>query len=50
VEPISIIQLYVPTKALEQEIKDKFYGVLYTSMGKIKKRDIIILMGDMNAK
>jgi hypothetical protein len=33
-----------------EETKEKFYGQLDTTIAKIKKRDIIIPMGDLNAK
>jgi exonuclease III len=47
--PISVIQCYAPTKTSAEETKEKFYGLLNT-VTKIKKRDIIIVMGDLNVK
>jgi endonuclease/exonuclease/phosphatase family metal-dependent hydrolase len=49
VRPISIIQCYAPTETSAEETKEEFYGLLNTTLAKIKKMDII-LMGDLNAK
>jgi hypothetical protein len=48
VRPVSIIQCYAPTSVDETE--ETFCGILNTTVAKIKKRDIITLMGDLNAK
>ena len=47
---VSIIQCYAPTNTAELEAKEEFYEQLQAVMDKVPKRDIIILMGDMNAK
>lgn len=47
---ISIISAYAPTLAAEDEIKDAFYDQLQSTLDKLSKRDLILLMGDMNAK
>jgi exonuclease III len=48
--PVSIIQRCAPTETSTEEATDKFYALLNTTMTKIKRRYIIILMGDFNAK
>jgi exonuclease III len=47
---ISIIQCYAPTEQAEPEIKDEFFNQLTETLLKIKKQDIVIIMGDLNAK
>uniref|UniRef100_A0A8D8XEP5 Craniofacial development protein 2 n=1 Tax=Cacopsylla melanoneura TaxID=428564 RepID=A0A8D8XEP5_9HEMI len=47
---LNIIQVYAPTSdATEEEIED-FYSSLNQVLKKLKKQDILILMGDFNAK
>ena len=47
---VSIIQCYAPTNTAELVAKEEFYEQLRAVMIKVLKRNIIILMGDMNAK
>ena len=47
---MSVIQCYAPTDIAEFVAKEDFYDKLQAMMDKVSKRDIIILMGDMNAK
>ena len=47
---VSIIQVYAPTDQAEMDIKQDFYEALQQTVNKISRRDIIILMGDLNAK
>ena len=47
---ITITHCYAPTNAAEFEEKDTFYQHLQTVIQKLPKRDIQVVMGDMNAK
>jgi len=47
---LSIISAYAPTEEKTDEEKEKFYKDLQTIHNKIRKRDIVIIFGDMNAK
>ncbi|XP_059161684.1 uncharacterized protein LOC131944848 [Physella acuta] len=46
----TLIQCYAPTKAATDEEKEDFYSALQAQIDKSPKRDIKIVMGDMNAK
>ena len=41
---------YAPTDTSEEEDKNSFYAQLQSVLDKIPNRDMVILMGDMNAK
>ena len=47
---LSIISTYAPTEEKTYEKKEKFYEDLQTVHNKIPKHDIVIIMGDLNAK
>ncbi|XP_044574118.1 craniofacial development protein 2-like [Drosophila ananassae] len=47
---ITIVQCYAPTEDASDDIKDDFYNALISSLNKVIRGDIKILMGDFNAK
>ena len=46
----SIVQVYAPTNDAEEEAKDVFYEQVQNILDKIPKHNLVILMGDWNAK
>ena len=49
-QKVTIIQCYAPTNTSPQEEKDIFYEQLQATLEKGPKRDITLVMGDLNAK
>ena len=47
---ISIIQVYAPTEDALMEDKEAFYGQLDAVMSELPRRDVKLLMEDMNAR
>ena len=47
---LTIIQCYAPTGITEKDKKEEFYQQLSETINTVKQRDVIIVVGDMNAK
>ncbi|XP_076439125.1 uncharacterized protein LOC143277998 [Babylonia areolata] len=47
---VTIIQCYAPTNAASADDKEEFYNQLQATIDRVPKRDMKIIMGDMNAK
>jgi len=50
IHKLTIIQCYAPTETTDNNMKEKFYQQLHETITAVHKRDVIIVMGDMNAK
>ncbi|CAG2198896.1 Craniofacial development protein 2 [Mytilus edulis] len=46
----TLIQVYAPTNGADDCEKEDFYHSLQTTIEKVPKRDLLVLMGDLNAK
>jgi len=49
-QKVSLIMCYAPTNNAEEEDKELFYRQLQATVDKTPRRDVQIIMGDMNAK
>ena len=47
---VSLIQVYAPTEDRSQDVKDEFYAKLQDTVGGELLRDLLIVMGDLNAR
>jgi len=47
---LSTVSIHAPTEEKDEEEKEKFYEDLQKIHNKIPKHDIVIIMGDLNAK
>jgi len=49
-QQVTVTQCYAPTNEATEEEKDDFYEQLQAVMEQVPRRDMQIVMGDMNAK
>lgn len=47
---LTILQCYAPTNDAEEEVKEQFYSELLRETESIPTHDLLIIMGDLNAK
>ena len=47
---LSLIQVYAPTNEVNDKEKDNFYEQLQTVVDSVHKHDLLLVMGDLNAK
>ena len=47
---VFIIQCYAPTNDTDDQIKSEFYQQLQTEINSKTRKDVLIVMGDLNAK
>ena len=47
---LTVIHAYAPTNDVEEEEKDKFHDQLGEVISQVKRHDMLVLTGDMNAK
>ena len=50
VRHLTLIQVYAPTEQAPDDVKDAFYQQLAHTLNNVKKSDIVVLMGDLNAQ
>jgi hypothetical protein len=48
--PVTIVQCYAPTDCSEKEAKDSFYDQLVRVHSSVSNIDLLIVMGDFNAR
>lgn len=47
---VNILQVYAPTSDADDELIEEFYSTVEDAIGKIPNKEILIIMGDFNAK
>lgn len=50
VRHVSIVHCYAPTNTSPDTVKDDYYQLLSSTLNKVRKGDILIVIGDMNAQ
>ncbi len=48
--PVTIVQCYAPTDCSDEASKEKFYDQLEQVLAGVSRRDLLIVMGDFNAR
>ena len=48
--PVTIIQVYAPAVGAEEDVLNNFYTDLQNEVSRAQKKDILIVMGDFNAR
>ena len=46
----TFVCVYAPTLDSADDVKDRFYDTLYSTLRSISRSDIVILLGDFNAR
>jgi len=47
---VTVVQVYAPTEDRTQSVKDEFYVKLQDTVGRVARGDLLIVMGDLNAR
>ena len=47
---VMVVQVYAPTDDSSLGIKDEFFQKLQETVGDMARRDLMVVMGDMNAR
>jgi len=47
---LTITQCYAPAEMTDKDMKENFYQQMHETITAVQKRDVIIVMGDRNAK
>ena len=47
---LTVLQCYAPTEDSDEAVKDDFYDLLERTVSKVPRHDMLMIMGDLNAK
>ena len=50
ITPLTVVQVYAPTHAASPQVQDAFYAQLQHQLEQIPKANMLLLIGDFNAK